>query len=68
LSDRRNLDFAILMVTDIVDGTSRILLRGAPPVMDELPYRRLQDGSLDAKDVVSRKKQLLPAVLALLEG
>lgn len=67
LRDQRGLEFAILMVTDIVDGSSRILMQGAPLVLDELPYKRLLDGTLDAHGVVSRKKQLLPVVLALLE-
>ena len=41
---------------DIVDGTSRILMHGAPMVLEELPYKRLTDGTLDARGVVSRKK------------
>ena len=57
----------MLMVTDIVDSSSRILLSGAPAQLDELPYARLADGALEAHGVVSRKKQLLPVVLALLE-
>lgn len=68
LRHERGLDFTVLMVTDVVDGSSRILLRGAPPTLDELPYARLTDGSLDARGVVSRKKQLLPVILALLEN
>lgn len=68
LRDQRGLDFTMLMVTDIVDGSSRILLKDPPPALSELPYKRLPDGSLEARGVVSRKKQLLPAVLALLEG
>jgi manganese-dependent inorganic pyrophosphatase len=67
LIDKRGLEFALLMVTDIVDGSSRILLRKTPPALDELPYKRLADGTLHASGVVSRKKQLLPVVLALLE-
>ncbi|MGD8603315.1 MAG: DHH family phosphoesterase [Anaerolineales bacterium] len=67
LIDRRGLEFALLMVTDIVEGSSRIIARNAPPALDELPYKRLSDGTLDASGVVSRKKQLLPVVLALLE-
>lgn len=68
LREQRGLEFTILMVTDIVEGSSRIVLRGAPPVLDDLPYKRLSDGSLEADGVVSRKKQLLPVVLALVEG
>jgi len=66
LREEKGLDFAVLMVTDIVDGSSRILTRGAPAALEELPYPPLGDGSLDARGVVSRKKQLLPAVLAIL--
>lgn len=68
LRDKRGLDFAMLLVTDIVRGTSRLLLSSSPPpILDDLPYPPLPDGSRDAPGVVSRKKQLLPAVLGLLE-
>jgi hypothetical protein len=39
----------------------------APPILDDLPYPPLPDGTRDAAGVVSRKKQLLPVVLGLLE-
>jgi manganese-dependent inorganic pyrophosphatase len=67
LGEGRGLDFTMLMVTDVVDASSRILARGEPPVLEDLPYKRLTDGTWEARGVVSRKKQLLPAVLALLE-
>jgi len=68
LREQEGLDFAVLMVTDIVDGSSRLIFRGDVRFTDELPYRKLQDGSFSAEEVVSRKKQLLPVLLALLEG
>jgi manganese-dependent inorganic pyrophosphatase len=67
LREQRGLDFAMLMVTDVVRNSSRLVLVNTPPVLDDLPYPHLQDGSLQADDVVSRKKQLLPVVLGLLE-
>jgi manganese-dependent inorganic pyrophosphatase len=67
LREHEGLDFAVLMVTDIVGGSSRLIFRGNVPFTDELPYRRLPDGSFSAEEVVSRKKQLLPVLLALLE-
>ncbi|MGD2058931.1 MAG: DHH family phosphoesterase, partial [Anaerolineales bacterium] len=67
LIDQQGLDFALLMITDIVEGSSRILMHSAPPVLAELPYKRLDEYVLDASGVVSRKKQLLPVVLAMLE-
>ena len=63
-----NVDFAMLMVTDVVRGSSRLLLSNPPAVMDELPYQPLSDNTRMAEGVVSRKKQLLPVVLGLLEA
>jgi manganese-dependent inorganic pyrophosphatase len=68
LIEGRGLSFALLMVTDIVDGSSRIVIRRAPPLLYELPYKRLPDETYEARGVVSRKKQLVPVILALLEG
>ncbi|MEP7358002.1 MAG: DHHA2 domain-containing protein [Anaerolineales bacterium] len=62
----RGLALAVLMVTDVVRGGSRLVLAGAQAArLDDLAYKRLPDGTLDAPDVVSRKKQLLPAILGL---
>ncbi|MCC6148507.1 MAG: DHH family phosphoesterase [Anaerolineaceae bacterium] len=65
--ESKGLDFAALMVTDVVRGSSRILLDNPPAVLQELPYPPLPDGTLQAEGLVSRKKQLLPVVLGLLE-
>jgi manganese-dependent inorganic pyrophosphatase len=68
LKDKRGLNFAMLMITDIVRGSSRLIISSkAPPILTDLPYPPLPDGTRDAPGVVSRKKQLLPAVLGLLE-
>jgi len=67
LREQRGLDFAMLMVTDVVGNSSRMVLVNPPPILDDLPYPHLQDGTLQADGVVSRKKQLLPVVLGLLE-
>ena len=68
LRERRGLDFAMLMITDVVDNTSRLILANAPPILSDLPYPKQADGTLRADGVVSRKKQLLPVVLGLLEA
>ena len=67
LREQRGIDFAMLMVTDVVGNSSRLVMVNQPPLLDDLPYPHLQDGTLQADDVVSRKKQLLPVVLGLLE-
>jgi len=68
LRDRRGLDFAMLMVTDVVRSSSRLLLTDDLPVLSEMPYPRQADGTFLAEGVVSRKKQLLPGILGLLES
>jgi len=58
----------MLMVTDVVRGSSRLLLSNPPPILDNLPYTPQADGTYLAEGVVSRKKQLLPVVFGLLEA
>ncbi|MBT3321908.1 MAG: CBS domain-containing protein [Anaerolineae bacterium] len=67
LRAKKAVDFAMLMVTDVVRGSSRLLIVEAPSELSDLPYPRQPDGTRLAKGVVSRKKQLLPGVLGLLE-
>jgi len=67
LRDRSALDFAMLLITDVVRGTSRLLIIAEPPELGDLPYPLQSDGTRLAEGVVSRKKQLLPVVLGLLE-
>lgn len=68
LKDARGLNFAMLMVTDVVRRTSRLILTDDLPQLGVLPYPRLPDKTLEAVDIVSRKKQLLPVVFGALEG
>lgn len=67
LRERRGLDFAMLMVTDVVDNVSQLIGVNIPPMLDDMPYPKQSDGTFRADGVVSRKKQLLPVVLGLLE-
>lgn len=68
MRDKRGLDFAMLLITDVVRGSSRLLTSSnPPPILSDLPYPPLPDGTRDAPGVVSRKKQLLPVVLGSLE-
>lgn len=63
----KGFNFAVLMVTDVVRGSSRMLLANPPAILEDLPFQHNQDGTLVADDMVSRKKQLVPAILSLLE-
>jgi manganese-dependent inorganic pyrophosphatase len=69
LKNSANVDFSMLLVTDVVRGSSRLLTSSyLPAEMDELPYQPAGDNTRLAEGVVSRKKQLLPVVLGLLEA
>jgi manganese-dependent inorganic pyrophosphatase len=67
LQVNKALDFTILMVTDVVQSSSRLVINNPPPTFDDLPYPESPDGTRFAKGVVSRKKQLLPVILSILE-
>ncbi len=67
LCESKGLEFAILMVTDVVRSNSRLVVAGNQALLKDLPYTPLTDHTLDATGIVSRKKQLLPVVLGLLE-
>jgi manganese-dependent inorganic pyrophosphatase len=49
-------------VTDISKHFSRILVAGHESLINALPYERSSIDSLNAPGVVSRKKQVFPAV------
>ena len=66
LVETQKLALALLMVTDVVRGNSRLVAVGMPRIVTALPYAHLDDDTLDAPGMMSRKKQLLPAVLAAL--
>jgi manganese-dependent inorganic pyrophosphatase len=64
---KEGLKFALLMITDIVEASSRLLFRGEVRFLNALPFRKLPDGTFLADEVVSRKIQLLPILLAIME-
>ncbi|MEI6654267.1 MAG: putative manganese-dependent inorganic diphosphatase [Verrucomicrobiota bacterium] len=58
----RRYDLAVLAVTDIVGHHSMILAIGQEAILARIPFERLDAALFDAPGVVSRKKQLFPAV------
>lgn len=68
LGERRGLDFVALMVTDIVENDSLLLAAGDIRKLASMPHKQRQSALWEMPGVVSRKKQLLPTLLGLLEG
>ena len=62
LADANRYDLAILAITDIGSHHSLVLAVGNEPIIDALPFERFDATLFDAPGVVSRKKQLFPAV------
>ncbi len=60
-----SLDFIGLLVTDAVRENSELLLIGDEEVIRLLPYTRIEGSRFALPGVLSRKKQLLPQVLAI---
>lgn len=65
--DKNGLDFSMLMITNVVGASSRLLFSEPLPLLTEIPYPLMPDGSHHADGVVSRKKQLLPVMLGIVE-
>lgn len=68
MQEQRGLNFAALMITDIVENNSLLACVGDPRFFERLPFSRKADGVYDMPGVVSRKKQLLPTMLGMLQG
>lgn len=64
VADSQGLDWAILMVTDVLRENSVLLVSDYRANRD-LPYTRLDKQIYDMPGVVSRKKQLLPILLSV---
>ena len=68
LARHNNLEFSALLVTDIVRGGSMLLMSREPDGWEEINYPQLEDKLYQLDEVVSRKKQLLPLIISLLES
>ena len=56
----RNYTFSALMVTDVTSQQSLMLVAGQKKFIDRIDYPEPKPGVFELRDVVSRKKQLLP--------
>jgi len=56
-----------LMVTDVVTIQSRLLCRGDAAILGGLPFARIDGSEFELGGIVSRKKQLVPALQGAIE-
>jgi manganese-dependent inorganic pyrophosphatase len=57
---KRDYSFSALLVTDVNSQSSLLLLVGSQALTEQIDYPHLEPGIYELRDVVSRKKQLLP--------
>jgi manganese-dependent inorganic pyrophosphatase len=62
----RGLDFACLLITDITLHYSLLLVRGDSKIIGAIAYPQLDPTLFELEGIVSRKKQLLPALIRIL--
>ena len=65
--EREGLSLICLMVTDVITIQSRLLCQGEAAILASLPFARVDASEFDLGNVVSRKKQLVPALQGALE-
>jgi manganese-dependent inorganic pyrophosphatase len=65
--DAEKCSFACLMITDVTRETSLLLCRGEARVINAIAYPKREDQLFLMKDVLSRKKQVLPYFVDLLQ-
>lgn len=62
----QQLDWTMLMVTDVMKRNSLLLSSGYPAAEHGLPFRKDAERIYDLPGVLSRKKQLLPEIMRVL--
>ncbi len=67
LQGQRNSAFSVLMVTDIIQNNSILVAVGNNRYLERMPFAKKGEGWWDLPGVVSRKKQLLPTLLNMLQ-
>jgi manganese-dependent inorganic pyrophosphatase len=67
INEVEKCSFSCLMITDVTRETSLLLTRGESRVLNAISYPKREEGLFEMKDVLSRKKQVLPYFVDLLK-
>jgi manganese-dependent inorganic pyrophosphatase len=68
IKSKKDLLFSALLVTDVITLDSLLFIRGEKSFLREIPFPAINEGIYLLKDVVSRKKQLVPLFSELIES
>jgi manganese-dependent inorganic pyrophosphatase len=67
LRNEKALDWTMLLISDIIHSDSVLITSGLKAADNLFKYRKLEEGYFHLPGVLSRKKQLLPEVLRVVE-
>ena len=67
LQKERGLDWTMLLVTNVLEEHSKLLTTPFPEAEERLLYSREREQVYDLPEILSRKKQLLPEVIRVIE-
>ena len=65
---QEGLYFAALMITDITALSSALLIDGDPEFLRRILFPRVENGVFLCRDILSRKKQLIPLLIEQMEA
>ncbi len=68
LAKENGLEFSALLITDIASTGSLLMMSSEPAGWEDINYPELEDRLYELEEVVSRKKQLLPLIISLLDS
>jgi manganese-dependent inorganic pyrophosphatase len=61
------LFFTALMITDVTTLSSILLVEGDETFIKKIAFPRLEPGVFRCRDILSRKKQLIPLLIEIME-
>ena len=67
LKNENNLDFAMILITDVISENSKLISTDYNRIEERIIYEKESGNTYNLPGVLSRKKQLLPEVLRCIE-
>ena len=67
VAKEKHLDWAMLLITDVMKQNSLLVSYGPEELEQRLVYQKKESGLFDLPNILSRKKQVLPEILRVLE-
>ncbi len=67
MRQQNQLDWTMLLITNVMKEYSYLLCTSFPQGEESLIYKKLQDNLYDLPGILSRKKQLLPEILRVID-